>query len=99
MTDSQPSPQRISPPSARRRPVLNFLRRRLEGWRLRHQLPVNFWLHMVGIPMALVGVVLFVASFLSDLDWYWGVAAFVLGYPPIGSYLGSGFSLSAVVQV
>ena len=40
------------------RPVLNFLKRRLEGWRLRHQLPINFWLHMIGIPMVGVSVVL-----------------------------------------
>ena len=36
----------------RGRPVLRFLKRRLEGWRLRHQLPINFALHMIGIPMA-----------------------------------------------
>ncbi len=57
------------------RPVLNFLKRRLEGWRLRHQLPINFWLHMIGIPMVVVSVVL-----LFFLPWYWGVSGFVLGY-------------------
>jgi hypothetical protein len=57
-----------------RRPVLRFLRRRLEGWRLRHQLPFNFWIHMIGIPMAVTGVV------LLFWDWRWGLAAFVLGY-------------------
>ncbi len=88
MTDSHPPASAISPP-ARRRPVLNFLRRRLEGWRLRHQLPVNFWLHMVGIPMAVAGVVLFVASVFSDLGWYWGVAAFLLGY--LLQYVGHRF--------
>ena len=30
---------------------------------------------MIGIPMAVAGVVL-----LFCVDWYWGVAAFVLGY-------------------
>ena len=42
---------------------------------LRHRLPFNFWLHAVGIPLALAGVVL-----LFFLPWYWGVSAFVLGY-------------------
>jgi hypothetical protein len=60
---------------ARRRPLLNFLRRRLHGWRLRHQLPFNFALHMVGIPLAVVGVAL-----LFLLPWYWGAGALVLGY-------------------
>jgi hypothetical protein len=53
-----------------------FLRRRLEGWRLRHQLPFNFWLHMVGIPLALVVAPLS----LLVLDWPWALGLFVLGY-------------------
>jgi len=89
MTDSQPSPANVTSPPGRRRPLLRFLRRRLEGWRLRHQLPINFWLHMVGIPMALGGVVLFIISFFSDLQWYWGVAAFFLGY--LLQYIGHRF--------
>ena len=64
------------PPPLHQRSLLAFLRRRLEGWRLRHQLPFNFALHMVGIPLAVAGVVLL----FTPLDWYWGVAAFVLGY-------------------
>jgi hypothetical protein len=51
------------------------LRKVLGNWLLRHQNPFNFWIHMIGIPMAVAGVVL-----LFFLDWYWGVAAFVLGY-------------------
>jgi len=89
MTDSQPSPANATSRPTRRRPLLTFLRRRLEGWRLRHQLPINFWLHMVGIPMALGGVVLFIISFFSDLQWYWGVAAFFLGY--LLQYIGHRF--------
>ncbi len=61
--------------SAPRRPVLRFLRKRYQGWRERHQLPFNFALHLVGIPLALAGVVLL---FLAP--WYWGAAALVLGY-------------------
>ncbi len=64
-----------SPQTGPRRPVLRFLRRRLQGWRLRHQLPINFAVHMVGIPLALAGIVM-----LFFLPWYWGVAAFVVGY-------------------
>jgi len=54
------------------------LRRVLAHWRLRHQHPVNFVLHLVGIPLAVAGVVLFFSRPWSD--WYWGVAAFILGY-------------------
>jgi hypothetical protein len=64
----------MNPPStkpARGRPV----RRIVKNWRLRHQNPFNFWLHMIGIPLALLGVVLLFAT-----DWYWAVAAFVAGY-------------------
>ncbi len=53
-----------------------FVRKRLEGWRLRHQLPFNFWIHMIGIPMALLAAPLLLFFF----EWYWGVGAFVLGY-------------------
>lgn len=72
MTDT---PGSTSKP-VRQRPVLQFIKRRLEGWRLRHQLPANFWLHMAGIPLAITGVILLFTS----LPWYWGVGAFILGY-------------------
>lgn len=65
-----------SPPAADRRPLRRFLRTRLEGWLLRHRLPVNFWLHMVGIPLAIP--IAFVLLFVAD--WYWALGAFVLGY-------------------
>jgi hypothetical protein len=55
----------------RRRP----LRRILRNWRERHRDPFNFWIHLVGIPLALAGVVL-----LFIVPWYWGVLAFVAGY-------------------
>ena len=74
-----PAPQTPAPPAQpdwlARRPVLRFLKRRLDAWMLRHRLPFNFWLHVVGIPLALAGVAL-----LFFLPWYWGVGAFVLGY-------------------
>ncbi len=58
-------------PSLRRRPV----RRILKNWRLRHRHPFNFWIHLIGIPTAVAGVVL-----LCQGRWQWGLAAFVVGY-------------------
>ncbi len=52
------------------------LRKILRNWRERHQNPFNFWIHLIGIPMTVVGVVLLFTSY----DWYWGVALFVVGY-------------------
>jgi uncharacterized membrane protein YGL010W len=53
------------------------LRRMLHNWRERHRHPFNFWIHMLGIPLAVAGVVLLIAWYP---DWYWGTAALVLGY-------------------
>jgi hypothetical protein len=61
----------------RRRP----LRRIIRNWRERHRHPFNFWIHMLGIPLAVLGVVL-----LFFVPWYWALAAFVLGY--VFQYLG-----------
>ena len=54
------------------------LRRALHNWRLRHQHPFNFAIHLIGIPLAVTGVVLFLVWPWED--WYWGVGAFVFGY-------------------
>jgi hypothetical protein len=64
-----------------RRPLLNFLRRRLQGWRLRHQLRFNFAIHLIGIPLAVSGIFL-----LFFLPWYWGTGAIVVGY--VLQYIG-----------
>lgn len=64
-----------SPSASRRRPILRFLRRRLGNWRERHRLAFNFYIHLLGIPLAVTGVVL-----LFFQPWYWGVGAIVLGY-------------------
>ena len=61
-------------PLIRRRPV----RRILRNWRERHQVPFNFWIHLIGIPMTLVGIGLLFA--LPWNEWYWGVGVFILGY-------------------
>ena len=60
-----------SSPPTRRRP----LRRILRNWRERHRHPFNFWIHLVGIPLAVAGVVLLCCQY-----WAWGAAAFVGGY-------------------
>jgi hypothetical protein len=64
-----------APAPRRGRPVLRFLRKVLRNWRERHRHPFNFAIHLIGIPLAVAGVVL-----LFFTDWYWGVGAFVLGY-------------------
>lgn len=64
------------PAEAPRRPLRRFLRRRLEGWRLRHQMPFNFWIHMLGIPLAYPVTLVFLLLGM----WYWALAAFVLGF-------------------
>lgn len=52
-----------------------FAKKALANWRERHQHPFNHAIHLLGIPMTLVGLAL-----LFVLDWYWGVGLFVLGY-------------------
>ena len=61
----------------RRRP----LRLIIKNWLERHRHPFNFWIHMIGIPLAVIGVVLF-----FFVPWYWALTAFVLGY--VLQYLG-----------
>jgi uncharacterized membrane protein YGL010W len=73
MTPSPPVP-------AKRRPVLRFLKKRYQGWRARHQHPFNFAIHLLGIPLALGGVVILLASVFIENLWYWGLGSFVLGY-------------------
>ena len=51
------------------------MRRILANWLERHQNPTSFWLHMVGIPMTVVGV-----GFWIYGDFWMGLALFVGGY-------------------
>ncbi len=60
-------------PIARR--LLAFAGRARRNWLERHQNAANFWLHMIGIPLAFAGLPLW---FLAE--WYWGVGAIVAGY-------------------
>jgi len=54
------------------------LRRALRNWLERHRNPFNFWIHLIGIPLALGGLVLFFV--LPWSRWYWALAAFIGGY-------------------
>lgn len=45
------------------------------NWLLRHQSRFSFAIHMVGIPLALLSPFL-----LFFVEWYWALAAFLLGY-------------------
>jgi hypothetical protein len=58
-----------SPPRSFPRPIRN--------WVARHRHPFNFWIHMLGIPIAVAGLILLLVRW--DL-WYWGVAGLVVGY-------------------
>jgi hypothetical protein len=48
----------------------------LENWMLRHQNPISFWLHMIGIPACFIAapIMLFVRQ------WWLALALFVGGY-------------------
>ncbi len=54
------------------------LRRAWRNWRQRHQHPFNFAIHLVGVPLTVVGIVLLFVWPWSE--WYWGVGLFLLGY-------------------
>jgi uncharacterized membrane protein YGL010W len=71
---SEPAPAPAKPDPWQRRP----LRRILRNWRERHRDPFNFWIHLIGIPMSVIGLVL--VFVLPWKLWYVGVGAFVLGY-------------------
>jgi hypothetical protein len=81
MIESQPSSEIPSAPARPRRPVLHWLGKRLRRWLGRHRHPFNLGIHMIGIPLAVAGVVL-----LFFFPWYWGVGAIVLGY--VLQYIG-----------
>ncbi len=75
MVDPANSSQTAVTGSQSGRPILRFLRKALSNWLQRHQHPFNFSIHLLGIPLAVTGVVL-----LFFLEWYWGVGAIILGY-------------------
>jgi hypothetical protein len=60
-------------PIARR--LFRFAGRARRNWLDRHRNAFNFWIHLVGIPLAVAGVVL-----LFVADWWAGAAALAGGY-------------------
>ncbi|MCS7271481.1 MAG: DUF962 domain-containing protein, partial [Gemmataceae bacterium] len=60
-------------PIARR--LWRWSRNAAHNWRLRHQHPTNFALHLVGIPLAFTGLVL-----LALVPWPYGLTAVGVGY-------------------
>lgn len=69
-----------STPQQSGRPLRRFLKKAVSNWRERHQLAFNFWIHLIGIPMALLGALLLLLSLVFPIPWYWGLAGFVVGY-------------------
>ncbi len=57
------------------RKLNSFAGRARRNWLERHQHAFNFWIHLLGIPLALAGM-----PMLFVLDWYWGVGAIAMGY-------------------
>ncbi len=57
------------------RKLYSFARRARRNWLTRHQNHFNFWIHMLGIPLAVAGLPLL---FLAP--WYYGVGAIAAGY-------------------
>ncbi len=53
-------------------------RRALRNWLERHRHPFNFWIHIIGIPLAIAGIGMFLFGPWSA--WPWALAAFVGGY-------------------
>jgi hypothetical protein len=73
----------LSTATSTKGPILRFLGKRLSAWLMRHRHPFNLAIHVIGIPMAVTGVVL---SFWPGIAWYWGLGALVLGY--VLQYIG-----------
>src|SRR5262249_33478798 len=57
------------------RKLLALAGRARHNWLERHRTPFNFWIHILGIPLAVAGLPLL---FLAP--WYWGAGAIVVGY-------------------
>ncbi len=60
-------------PIARR--LFDLAGRARRNWLERHRNGLNFWIHVLGIPLALSSIPLF---FLAD--WEWGLAVLLVGY-------------------
>ena len=56
-------------------PIARRLLRLATAWRLRHQNRFNFWIHIIGIPIAMSSLVLW-----QFVAWEWSIVAFLFGY-------------------
>lgn len=58
------------------------------NWLRRHQHPFNFFIHMLGIPIACIGILMLVADGIAATfgfetglpTWYWSLGAVGVGY-------------------
>jgi hypothetical protein len=62
-----------------RRPFRRALRRWRTNWLERHRHPCNFWIHQLGIPLALLVAPILLILLPWD-EWYWAATAFLGGY-------------------
>ena len=72
MSDTPPAPRRGFPIAHR---LWKLAKRFRANWLPRHRNPVNYWLHMLGIPAALLGVLL-----LPFAEWEVCLGLFAGGY-------------------
>lgn len=59
-----------------------MIRKFIKNWIPRHRHPVNFWLHMIGIPLGYIGGI--IALLLQS--WTWFFILFIGGY--VLQYIG-----------
>ena len=52
--------------------IARFIRKRIRKWRERHRHPFNWGMHIIGIPLAVAGVVCWFNG-----AWLWGLGLFV----------------------
>lgn len=52
----------------------------LREWMKRHQNPISFALHMLGIPMTVAAIVILIIDVASPLSWLWASLLFLGGY-------------------
>ncbi len=62
-----------------RKPIRRALGRWRDQWLERHRHPFNFWIHLLGIPLANLAAPLLL-FLLPWAQWYWAAAAFGGGY-------------------
>jgi hypothetical protein len=81
--ESPPQPPLVRIPAR----IGRFVRKRYGRWRNRHQDPLNFRLHLAGIPIAVAGLglvstPLWPAALLAESGqlWAWGLGVVVAGY-------------------